>query len=174
MLAQRRLMQHSLDHSALARPRPLSFRPLSRATLTVKAFKAGASMPSTSAHKLTSASSTVALNDGNAIPVLGLGVFKAEAGEACKAAVLSALNQGYRHIDTAQIYQNEEAVGQAVRECGLPREDVFITSKVRNVLTCMQGQRHHALLACMHKQPHSPAVHAYQYPSPMLGPVVND
>jgi diketogulonate reductase-like aldo/keto reductase len=57
-------------------------------------------------------------------------VFKAEAGDACKNAVLSALSVGYRHIDTAQIYQNEEAVGQAIKESGLPRDSVFVTSKV--------------------------------------------
>jgi len=83
-----------------------------------------------SAPTLTSPSSTVALNDGQQLPVLGLGVFKAEAGDACKSAVISALQLGYRHIDTAQIYQNEEAVGQALKESGLPRESVFVTSKV--------------------------------------------
>lgn len=84
----------------------------------------------TSASAATSASSAVQLNDGNGIPVLGLGVFRADAGESCKSAVLSALQLGYRHIDTAQIYQNEEAVGQAVRESGVPRREVFVTSKV--------------------------------------------
>lgn len=64
------------------------------------------------------------------MPVLGLGVFKAEAGEACRNAVLSALHLGYRHIDTAAIYNNEAAVGEAVRNCGLPRGEVFVTSKV--------------------------------------------
>lgn len=129
MLAQNRLQRFG-DHSS----RSLVRRPGLMATRKVQVVKAGASMSSTSVQRLGSASSTVGLNDGNAIPVLGLGVFKAEAGEACKAAVISALSHGYRHIDTAQIYQNEEAVGQAVRECGLPREDVFITSKVSRCL----------------------------------------
>lgn len=84
-----------------------------------------------SAAVLSSPASTVTLRDGNKMPALGLGVFKAEAaGDACKNACLSALQLGYRHIDTAQIYQNEEAVGQAIAECGLPRESVFVTSKV--------------------------------------------
>lgn len=92
-------------------------------------IKATTSMQSP-ATQLTSPSSTVTLNDHNKLPVLGLGVFKAEAGDACKNAVLSALKQGYRHIDTAQIYQNEEAVGQGLKESGLPRDSVFVTSKV--------------------------------------------
>lgn len=79
----------------------------------------------------TSHSAAVRLNDGAAIPVLGLGVFKADAGDACRSAVLSALQLGYRHIDTAQIYGNEAAVGEAVRASGLPRAEVFVTSKVR-------------------------------------------
>jgi diketogulonate reductase-like aldo/keto reductase len=78
---------------------------------------------------LTGPSSAVSFNDGNTVPVLGLGVFKAEAGDTCKNAVLTAFKNGYRHIDTAQIYQNEEAVGQAVKESGLPRDSLFITSK---------------------------------------------
>lgn len=82
------------------------------------------------ATQLTSPGSAVTLNDQNKLPVLGLGVFKAEAGDACKSAVLSALSVGYMHIDTAQIYQNEEAVGQAIKESGLPRDSVFVTSKV--------------------------------------------
>jgi aryl-alcohol dehydrogenase-like predicted oxidoreductase len=137
MFAQN-LLQRFGDQTALSRSLVLS-RSLAPGLTTrkVKFVKAGASMSSTSVQRLGSASSTVGLNDGNAIPVLGLGVFKAEAGEACKAAVVSALKQGYRHIDTAQIYQNEEAVGQAVRECGLPRQDVFITSKVR----CLRARR---------------------------------
>jgi aryl-alcohol dehydrogenase-like predicted oxidoreductase len=77
---------------------------------------------------------------GSRIPVLGLGVFKAEGGGSCKAAVLSALQAGYRLIDTAAIYQNEADVGAAVRECGLPREEVFVTSKVCCVCVCVNGR----------------------------------
>ncbi|KDQ15925.1 hypothetical protein BOTBODRAFT_108051 [Botryobasidium botryosum FD-172 SS1] len=60
------------------------------------------------------------------MPVLGLGVWK---NRECTPACLEALRVGYRHIDTAQIYRNEEACGQAIRESGLSREDIFITSK---------------------------------------------
>jgi 2,5-diketo-D-gluconate reductase A len=69
------------------------------------------------------------LGDGNHIPVLGLGVWQIPNGRACVNAVRWALEFGYRHIDTAQEYGNEESVGRAVRESGLPREEVFITTK---------------------------------------------
>jgi diketogulonate reductase-like aldo/keto reductase len=69
------------------------------------------------------------LADGNRIPVLGLGVWQVPNGPACVKAVRWALELGYRHIDTAQAYGNEESVGQAVRESGLPRDQVFITTK---------------------------------------------
>lgn len=70
-----------------------------------------------------------ALADGNRIPVLGLGVWQVRNGPECVNAVRWALEAGYRHIDTAQAYGNEESVGQALRESGVPREDVFITTK---------------------------------------------
>ena len=69
------------------------------------------------------------LADGNEIPVLGLGVWQVPAGAACVNAVRWALDLGYRHIDTAQVYGNEESVGQALRESGVPRDEVFITTK---------------------------------------------
>jgi 2,5-diketo-D-gluconate reductase A len=69
------------------------------------------------------------LGDGNHIPVLGLGVWQIPNGPTCVNAVRWALELGYRHIDTAQEYGNEESVGRAVRESGLPREEVFITTK---------------------------------------------
>jgi diketogulonate reductase-like aldo/keto reductase len=69
------------------------------------------------------------LADGNRIPMLGLGVWQVPNGPECVDAVRWALEAGYRHIDTAQAYGNEEAVGQALRESGVPREDVFITTK---------------------------------------------
>jgi 2,5-diketo-D-gluconate reductase A len=69
------------------------------------------------------------LGDGNHIPVLGLGVWQIPNGPTCVNAVRWALEIGYRHIDTAQEYGNEESVGRAVRESGLPREEVFITTK---------------------------------------------
>jgi diketogulonate reductase-like aldo/keto reductase len=69
------------------------------------------------------------LADGNEIPLLGLGVWQVRNGRECVDAVRSALELGYRHIDTAQAYGNEESVGQGLRESGVPREEVFITTK---------------------------------------------
>ena len=69
------------------------------------------------------------LADGNAIPVLGLGVWQVPDGAECERAVRSALETGYRHIDTAQAYGNEASVGRALRDSGIPREEVFITTK---------------------------------------------
>lgn len=74
------------------------------------------------------------LNDGKQIPVLGFGTWKAKNGEEAYQAVKTALELGYRHIDTAAIYQNEESVGKAIRESGIPREDIFVTTKLWN--TC--------------------------------------
>lgn len=70
------------------------------------------------------------LNDGNLIPQFGMGVYMVPAGNATKNSVLEALSFGYRHIDTAHAYQNERSVGEAVRESGIPREGVFVTSKL--------------------------------------------
>jgi diketogulonate reductase-like aldo/keto reductase len=72
---------------------------------------------------------THALADGHAIPVLGLGVWQVPNGPECVDAVRWALEAGYRHVDTAQAYGNEESVGQGLRESGVPREDVFVTTK---------------------------------------------
>jgi diketogulonate reductase-like aldo/keto reductase len=69
------------------------------------------------------------LADGNEIPLLGLGVWQVPEGPECENAVRSALELGYRHIDTAQAYGNEESVGRALRDSGVPREEVFITTK---------------------------------------------
>ena len=69
------------------------------------------------------------LADGNEIPLLGLGVWQVPDGPECEAAVRWALELGYRHIDTAQAYGNEASVGRALRASGVPREDVFITTK---------------------------------------------
>lgn len=70
------------------------------------------------------------LQDGNAIPVLGIGVWQVANGRGCVDAVRWALELGYRHIDTAQVYGNEESVGEALRQSGVPREEVFITTKL--------------------------------------------
>ena len=71
------------------------------------------------------------LADGNEMPVLGLGVWRIPDGPECVNAVRWALEAGYRHIDTAQAYGNEESVGRALRDSGVPREQVFITTKFR-------------------------------------------
>ncbi|HWL88989.1 MAG TPA: aldo/keto reductase [Polyangiaceae bacterium] len=73
----------------------------------------------------------VALGSGGAIPKVGLGVWQMPRGVARKA-VLEALHSGYRHVDTARIYNNEKDVGTAVRESGIPREEIFITTKLWN------------------------------------------
>jgi diketogulonate reductase-like aldo/keto reductase len=69
------------------------------------------------------------LADGKSIPLLGLGVWQVPNGPTTVNAVRWALELGYRHIDTAQAYGNEESVGRALKQSGLPREDVFITTK---------------------------------------------
>ncbi len=77
-------------------------------------------------------SSKVKLNNGIEMPILGLGVFRSEEGEEVENAVKTALMHGYLGIDTASIYQNERGVGKAIKESGLNREDIFLTSKVWN------------------------------------------
>jgi diketogulonate reductase-like aldo/keto reductase len=69
------------------------------------------------------------LADGNEIPLLGLGVWQVRDGRECEDAVRWALEAGYRHVDTAQAYGNEDSVGRALRDSGLPREEVFVTTK---------------------------------------------
>ncbi|MCU6601134.1 aldo/keto reductase [Peribacillus frigoritolerans] len=75
---------------------------------------------------------TITLHNGVKMPQLGFGVFKVKNGNETVASVKKAVEVGYRAIDTAAIYENEEGVGQAIRECGVPREELFITSKVWN------------------------------------------
>lgn len=72
------------------------------------------------------------LNNGVQIPALGIGTFQTRVGNETKNAVLYALEAGYRHIDTAEIYGNERNVGDAVKLSGIPREEIFITTKVWN------------------------------------------
>jgi 2,5-diketo-D-gluconate reductase A len=79
----------------------------------------------------TSIVPTVVLNDGHSIPQLGFGVFQIDPAETAEA-VSNALEVGYRHIDTAEMYGNERGVGEAVRASGLDRSEVFITSKLNN------------------------------------------
>jgi 2,5-diketo-D-gluconate reductase A len=73
----------------------------------------------------------ITLKDGNTIPQLGFGVFQIKPDQTA-AAVRSALDVGYRHIDTAEMYGNENQVGQGIRDAGLDRREVFITSKLNN------------------------------------------
>ncbi|WP_341280128.1 aldo/keto reductase [Paenibacillus sp. FSL H8-0537] len=79
---------------------------------------------------------TVTLHNGVKMPWFGLGVFKVEDGEEVVSSVKAAIKNGYRSIDTAAVYQNEEGVGQAIKEAmeqyGVAREDLFVTSKVWN------------------------------------------
>ncbi len=73
----------------------------------------------------------VKLNDGSRMPILGLGVWQIP-GKKCEQAVLWALEAGYKHIDTAAIYGNEESVGNALKKSGVPREEIFVTTKIWN------------------------------------------
>ncbi len=77
-------------------------------------------------------SSATTLNNGLKMPWLGLGVFLSKEGTEVENAVKVALANGYKSIDTAAIYKNERGVGKAIRESGIPREDIFLTSKVWN------------------------------------------
>lgn len=79
----------------------------------------------------TSTVPSITLNNGLRIPQLGFGVYQVDPAET-RDATLAALEVGYRHIDTAEMYGNEKGVGEAVRDSGLAREDVFVTSKLNN------------------------------------------
>jgi 2,5-diketo-D-gluconate reductase A len=78
-----------------------------------------------------SAVQTIKLNDGHVIPQLGFGVFQIDPAETAEA-VAEALRVGYRHIDTAEMYGNEEGVGEAIRASGLDRSELYVTSKLNN------------------------------------------
>lgn len=77
--------------------------------------------------------SKIVLNNGVQMPVIGFGVFRLAEGEEVYNAVQAALLAGYRLIDTAMIYKNEEGVGKAIRESGIPREEIFVTTKLWNL-----------------------------------------
>lgn len=79
---------------------------------------------------LTVESTVSLLALGVSMPVLGFGTYQVQASE-CVAICSSALQAGYRHLDTAQLYANEAEVGQAVRQSGIPRAEVFLTTKIR-------------------------------------------
>ncbi|WP_307197027.1 aldo/keto reductase [Neobacillus niacini] len=82
--------------------------------------------------KLNSLQDTTTLHNGVKMPWFGLGVYKVQEGEEALQSVKAAIKAGYRSIDTAALYQNEESVGQAIKESGVPREELFITTKVWN------------------------------------------
>lgn len=72
----------------------------------------------------------ICLNSGTLMPQIGLGVYRSAPGNETYEAVLNSIHLGYRHIDTAQIYQNEEDVGRAINDSGVPRADIYITTKL--------------------------------------------
>ena len=73
---------------------------------------------------------TVALSNGREMPILGFGVFQMANPAECERSVVDAIETGYRLIDTAASYGNEEAVGKAIKQCGVPREELFVTTKL--------------------------------------------
>ncbi|HTR80165.1 MAG TPA: aldo/keto reductase [Bacteroidota bacterium] len=82
--------------------------------------------------KISDLRGTVELRNGVKMPYFGLGVFQTKEGKEVRQAVQCALEAGYRHIDTAALYGNEKGVGEAVSSTGIPRRDIFVTSKVWN------------------------------------------
>ena len=84
---------------------------------------------------------TVTLNNGIEMPRIGYGVFRMKDPEECEEAVAQAIQSGYRLIDTAAAYENEEAVGRAIRRCGVPREELFITTKLWITDTSYEGAK---------------------------------
>jgi len=76
--------------------------------------------------------SKVGLSNGVEMPIFGLGTFQSRSGKETRDAVAGALRVGYRHIDTASMYGNEEDVGAAIKESGVPREEIFVTTKLWN------------------------------------------
>lgn len=81
------------------------------------------------------------LNNDVTMPKIGYGVFRMTDAEACEEAVVQAIHTGYRLIDTAAAYGNEEAVGRAIRRCGVPREELFITTKLWITDTSYEGAK---------------------------------
>src|SRR5699024_3922060 len=77
----------------------------------------------------------ITLNNQVTVPQLGLGVFQIEDDNILKDAVKAAINDGYRSFDTATLYKNEQALGEALADSGVPRDELFVTSKVWNTVT---------------------------------------
>ena len=84
---------------------------------------------------------TITLNNGVKIPAIGYGVFRMKDPAECEEAVVQAIRSGYRLIDTAAAYENEEAVGRAIRRCGVPREELFVTTKLWITDTSYEGAK---------------------------------
>lgn len=84
---------------------------------------------------------TVKMTSGYEIPVLGFGTYQAADGEEAYQSTLAAIKAGYRHIDTAAIYKNEESVGRAIKDSGVLREDLFITTKLWNDAHSYEGAK---------------------------------
>ena len=84
---------------------------------------------------------TITLNNGVKIPAIGYGVFRMKDPAECEEAVVQAIQSGYRLIDTAVAYENEEAVGRAIRRCGVPREELFVTTKLWITDTSYEGAK---------------------------------
>ena len=81
----------------------------------------------------------VKLNNGVLMPRFGLGTYLQPSDYVCEQSCLAALKAGYRHIDTAHAYNDERGVGRAVKESGIPREEIWITSKICSTSTCLSG-----------------------------------
>src|SRR5919112_4751145 len=101
--------------------------------------------PPMPAGNLTADGQARVLADGNEIPLLGFGVWQVPDGRECEDAVKWALEAGYRHIDTAQAYGNEAGVGRALRDSGVPREEVFVTTKFNPGLSDPVAELEHSL-----------------------------
>lgn len=101
-------------------------------TLLLGAFATIISLPSSAQDIYTTATGVpmLQLNNGLLMPQLGLGTFLQPSDEVCEQSCLTALKAGYRHIDTAHAYDDERGVGRAVKKSGIPREEIWITSKI--------------------------------------------
>ena len=90
---------------------------------------------------IKNSNSKIRLNNGVEIPPIGFGVFRMENLEECEKATIEAIKAGYRLIDTATDYKNEEAVGRAIKNCGIPRDELFITTKLWITDTSYEGAK---------------------------------
>ena len=129
--------RRALADNSVSRPVAVQSDHLSRSTLLRASLlllfaprRSEASVRSTKLYPKLVMSSCVKLRSGATMPSVGLGVFLARSGKETYNAVLSSLKIGYRHVDTARMYGNEADVGKAVKASGLPRDQVFITSKI--------------------------------------------